>query len=155
MYGDMEWIEKLLIAIAGIVTAVGGFTTIRFFFTRKEEKRKAEAEAYDVALDALRRQYDWLHEQNEEMNKTVKALNEKVDTLYAEVHALERKNLDLVKQNAELELQLKGAQHNACVRPDDDCLRRLPPRDYCRLRKLARGDYDKDYEGKIDDKENQ
>lgn len=38
MYGDMEWIEKLLIAIAGIVTAVGGFTTIRFFFTRKEEK---------------------------------------------------------------------------------------------------------------------
>lgn len=147
----MEWVEKLLIAIASIVTAVGGFTTIRFFFTRKEEKRKAEAEAYDMALDALRRQYDWLHKQNEEMSLTIRELNEKVDALYNEVHALERKNLDLVKQNAELELQLKEAQHNACVRPDDDCLRRLPPRTYCRLKKLAQGDYDKDYEGKIDD----
>lgn len=151
MHGDMEWVEKLLIAIASIVTAVGGFTTIRFFFTRKEEKRKAEAEAYDMALDALRRQYDWLHKQNEEMSLTIRELNEKVDALYNEVHALERKNLDLVKQNAELELQLKEAQHNACVRPDDDCLRRLPPRTYCRLKKLAQGDYDKDYEGKIDD----
>ena len=147
----MEWIEKLLIAIAAVVTAVGGFTTIRFLFTRKEEKRKAEAEAYDVALDALRRQYDWLHKQNEEMGQTIRELNDKVDALYAEVHALERKNLDLVRQNAELELQLKEAQHNACVRPDDDCLRRLPPRTYCRLKKLAQGDYDKDYEDKTDE----
>ena len=45
----------------------------------------------------------------------------------------------------------EDAAHNICVRPDDDCLRRLPPRVYCRLKKLAKGDYDSDYVATDDD----
>ena len=140
----MEWIEKLLISIAGIITAIGGVAGIRFLATRKSEKRKAEAEAEDSTLGTLRKQYDWLQQKYD-------ALNKRIDGLYDELHALEKKNLELIRRNNELELQLKDAAHNICVRPDDDCLRRLPPRVYCRLKKLAKGDYDSDYVATDDD----
>lgn len=31
------------------------------------------------------------------------------------------------------------------MRPDDECLKRLPPRTYCRLKRLSQGYYDKYY----------
>lgn len=134
----METLEKILIALAGVITAIGGTAGIKYLNTRHEEKRFAQIKVKNDELDLLRKQYDWLNEKYE-------ALSKKVDELYDELHKLEKENLSLVKRNAELELQLKDALHNACVRPDDDCLRRLPPRDYCRLKKLARGDYDDAY----------
>lgn len=143
----MTTLEAILTATTSLLTAIGGVAGIRFFATRKSEKRKAEAEAEDSTLGTLRKQYDWLQQKYD-------ALNKRIDGLYDELHALEKKNLELIRRNNELELQLKDAAHNICVRPDDDCLRRLPPRVYCRLKKLAKGDYDSDYVATDDDNDN-
>lgn len=140
----MTTLEAILTATTSLLTAIGGVAGIRFLATRKSEKRKAEAEAEDSTLGTLRKQYDWLQQKYD-------ALNKRIDGLYDELHALEKKNLELIRRNNELELQLKDAAHNICVRPDDDCLRRLPPRVYCRLKKLVKGDYDSDYVATDDD----
>lgn len=42
-------------------------------------------------------------------------------------------------------MALREAEHNVCMRPDDECLKRLPPRTYCRLKRLSQGYYDKYY----------
>ena len=54
----------------------------------------------------------------------------------------------------ELRLALKEAEYNVCVRPDDECFKgRLPKRTYCRLKKLAQGDYDAFYKDNDDTEE--
>lgn len=121
---------------AGIIAALGGWKLAYHFLNRKASKRKALAEAVRVETDAFMKRYNALEDE-------IKRLNEKVDNLYKKVHELEDERIALMKRNSELELALKEAQHNLCVRPDDECLKRMPPRDYCRLVKLANGEYDK------------
>jgi len=134
----MDSVEKILLALAAVVTAFGGASAVRFIANRTAEKREANAKAYDFELQTLRKQYDWLQTKYD-------TLNTKVDGLYNYVHELENKNLALLKRNGELELELKEAMHNQCLRPDEECLKRLPKRTYCRLKKLAAGEYDDYY----------
>ena len=134
----MDSVEKILLALAAVVTAFGGASAVRFIANRTAEKREANAKAYDFELQTLRKQYDWLQTKYD-------TLNTKVDGLYNYVHELENKNLALLKRNGELELELKEAMHNQCLRPDEECLKRLPKRTYCRLKKLAAGEYDDFY----------
>ena len=96
------------------------------------------AKVVRVETDAFMKRYNALEDE-------IKRLNDKVDNLYKKVHELEDERIALLKRNSELELALKEAQHNLCVRPDDECLKRMPPRDYCRLVKLANGEYDEYY----------
>lgn len=126
---------KYLLPIGSLAAAVGGFEFFRYLFLRKSVKRKADAEAKDAELETLRKQYDWLEEKYE-------ALNRKVDELYTSIHELEERNMALVKHNSELQIALKVAEWNKCERPDDDCLRRLPPRLKCRLKDFLAGKYD-------------
>ena len=86
-------------------------------------------------------------EQYEFLEKRYKELSSKVDLLYKQVHALEQERLDLIQENNELRLALKEAQHNVCLVPDDECLKRLPKRDQCRLRNILRGEYAKKHPG--------
>lgn len=123
---------------AGIIAALGGWKLAYHFLNRKASKRKALAEAVRVETDAFMKRYNALEDE-------IKRLNDKVDNLYKKVHELEDERIALLKRNSELELALKEAQHNLCVRPDDECLKRMPPRDYCRLVKLANGEYDEYY----------
>lgn len=134
----MGSVEKILLALAAVVTAFGGASVIRFIANRTAEKREANAKAYDSELHTLRKQYDWLQ-------KKYDALNTKVDWLYRHMHELEDKNIALLKRNGELELELKEAMHNQCLRPNEECLKRLPKRTYCRLKKLAAEEYDDCY----------
>lgn len=127
--------DKIIIAIASIITALGGGVFIKFFLTRKAEQRKANAEAYDAELKSLRAQYDWLE-------KKYEAVSDKLDTLYKEFRSLENRNAELIRKNHELELALKEANYDRCERPDDECIRRLPPRQKCRLKMVLNGTYD-------------
>ena len=127
--------EQILIAIGSIITALGGGAAIKFFLNRRAEQRKANAEAYDAELKSLREQYDWLE-------KKYEAVSNKLDALYKEFRALENRNAELIRKNHELELALKEANYERCERPDDDCIRRLPPREKCRLRMILNGTYD-------------
>lgn len=126
--------------IAGIVTGSVGFLTavgagIKWIADRRINKHMMEVQARDFELESLRKQYNWLKQQFDEINM-------KVDELYGQLHKLENERLDLLKRNGELELALKVAQYNICERPDDECIRRLPARQKCRLKMLLNGTYE-------------
>ena len=145
-------LNGILQVIIGAVASLGGFSLIKFLFFMKPERRKAEAEArlreldvYKKKLDVSLTLIDTLKERIEQQDKKISELNDRVDKLYVEKHELERLNNELTRENNELRLQLVEARHNMCVRPDDECLKRMPPRDYCRLVKLANHEYDNYY----------
>lgn len=122
--------------VAGtVIGALGGWKLVEWMLNRKANRRRAIADAVKVETDAFMARYNALEGE-------IKRLNQKVDELYKKVHALEGERLRLINENNELKLALKEAQHNVCVRPDDECLKRMPPRDYCRLVKLANHEYD-------------
>lgn len=119
------------------ISVLGGWKLIEYFLNRKEIRRKALADAIAVETDSLLKRYS-------AMESEVEKLKAKVDDLYKMVHKLENEKLELLKHNMELELALKEAKHNECRRPDDECLKRLPPRELCLAKKLLGGYYDKD-----------
>lgn len=123
--------------LLNIIGALGGWELVKWILNRKAMKRKAIADAVAVETDSLIKRYS-------AMESEMEKLKEKVDELYKMVHQLENEKLELIKHNMELELALKEAKHNECRRPDDECLRRLPPREICLAKKLLGGYYDKD-----------
>ena len=146
--------------LIGVVTALGGLSLIKFLFFMKPEKRKAAAEAdikevekEERKLGVMEQLVKSLQERIEQQDQKIRELNQRVDKLYEEKHELERLNNQLTRENAMLQIKLVEAQHNLCVRPDDECLKRMPPRDSCRLVKLANHEYDKYYQD-IDENEN-
>ena len=86
-------------------------------------------------MDTLRRQVDWIQ-------KKYEAVSKKLDDLFVKFRELEEEKIELLAKNHELQLALKIAEYNKCVRPDDECIRRLPVRDKCRLRQLLSGKYE-------------
>lgn len=139
--------------IVGAVASLGGLSLIKFLFFMRPERRKASAEAElkeleadEKELNVMKSLVESLQQRIEQQDKKIRELNERVDKLYAEKHELEKLNNELVRENNELRLQLMDAQHNLCVRPDDECLKRMPPREHCRLKRLANGYYDKYYD---------
>lgn len=146
--------------LIGVVTALGGLSLIKFLFFMKPERRKAQVEAdikevekEERKLGVMEQLVKSLQERIEQQDQKIKELNNRLDNLYEQLHEQERVNNALVRENNELRLALKEAEHNVCVRPDDECLKRMPPRDYCRLVKLANHEYDKYYQD-IDENEN-
>lgn len=146
----MGGINDFIIAATTAVGTLGGLGLIKFLFFMRPERRKVQAEAELKELEAdekelgvLRGLIESLQRRIEQQDKKISELNARIDTLYVEKHELEQRNNNLVREANELRLQLMEARHNVCVRPDDECLKRMPPRDYCRLVKLAKGGYDK------------
>lgn len=113
----------------------------------KPERRMKNIEADEKELNVMKSLVGSLQKRIEQQDEKIKELNDRLDKLYAEKHEQERENNALIRENNELKLALKEAEHNICVRPDDECFKgRLPKRTYCRLKKLAAGDYDAFYE---------
>lgn len=131
----MKWTEimGLVVGSGGLLTALGA--TVKWLSNRRTDRRLQEAKVTSTELQSMREQYKWLKEQYDELNR-------KVDELYRQLHDLEDERLALIKRNNELEVALKVAEFNACERPDDECIRRLPPRQKCRLRMLLNGTYE-------------
>lgn len=155
-------ISEILQVIVGAVASLGGISLIKFLFFMQPEKRKARAEAEIKELEAdekemsvMRTLIDSLKQRIEQQDKKIGELNQRVDKLYEEKHELERLNNELIRENNELRLKLMEAEHNLCVRPDDECLKRMPPRDYCRLVKLANHEYDKYYPNLTEEENNE
>ena len=129
----------------GIVASLGGISLVKFLFFMKPERRLKNIEAEEKEIGVMRGLIESLNKRIEQQDKKISELNGRVDKLYMEKHELEKLNNELTRENNELRLQLMEARHNICVRPDDECLKRMPPRDYCRLVKLANHEYDKYY----------
>ena len=137
----MDW-TGILTSIGTLVGVMGGWEAIKYFINRKTNRRVAEANAFDIERKALIEDY-------KRVQSEVDKLNEKVNKLYERVHALEGERLNLIHENNELRIALKEAEKKVCLQPDDRCLQRLNPNDHCRLRKILRGEYEKDNPGAI------
>lgn len=143
----MDRLGVFLSAFAGLITAFGGLEFIKYIMNKKHNDRMLAAEAFQAERNAIMEDYKRIQAEVDRMQGVI-------DELRKRVCALEETRLDLIKENNELRLALKEAEHNICVRPDDECFKgRMPPRTYCRLKKLAQGDYDAFYEEEEDEKE--
>lgn len=132
----MNNLQEYAATAIAIIGAFGGWGAIRYFLNLRAERHKIELENKKNELDIMRGLY-------EQLDRKVKELSAKVDELYKQVRTLEMEKISLIQRNSMLEVELEKAKHNECVRPDDECLKRMPPRDYCRLKRLAQGKYDK------------
>ena len=129
-----------LSSAGGLVAALGGFEFIKYLFNKTSNERIVAAQAFNEERKAIMEDYKRIQTEVDRMQSVI-------DDLRKRVSDLEETRLDLIKENNELKLALKEAQHNVCLRPDDECFKgRMPPREYCRLKKLANGRYDVYYE---------
>lgn len=143
----MDVLSEIVKVVVLAVSSLGGIGLIKFLFFMKPERRMKNIEADEKELNVMKSLVGSLQKRIEQQDEKIKELNDRLDTLYAEKHEQERENNALIRENNELKLALKEAEHNICVRPDDECFKgRLPKRTYCRLKKLAAGDYDAFYE---------
>lgn len=149
----MGTLTETVNVIVGIVSSLGGISLIKFLFFMRPERRKAQAEVglkevekEERELGVMKKLVESLQQRIEQQDQKIKELNGRMDKLYVQLHEQERENNALIRENNELRLALKEAEHNVCVRPDDECFKgRLPKRTYCRLKMLANGDYDAFY----------
>lgn len=121
--------------LAVIVVGTVLWKTIRFFLYRDTERRKEEIRVRDIESESLRKQMDW-------MQKKYDVVNSELDSLYGRYRKLEEEKVEMIKENNELRLALKIAEYDRCERPDDECIKRLPARQKCRLRMLLSGHYE-------------
>lgn len=143
----MDILSEIVKVVVLAVSSLGGIGLIKFLFFMKPERRMKNIEADEKELNVMKSLVGSLQKRIEQQDEKIKELNDRLDKLYAEKHEQERENNALIRENNELKLALKEAEHNICVRPDDKCFKgRLPKRTYCRLKKLAAGDYDAFYE---------
>lgn len=149
----MDILSEIVKVVVLAVSSLGGIGLIKFLFFMKPERRMKNIEADEKELNVMKSLVGSLQKRIEQQDEKIRELNQRVDKLYEEKHELERLNNQLTQENAMLQIKLVEAQHNLCVRPDDECLKRMPPRDYCRLVKLANHEYDKYYPN-IDENEN-
>ena len=124
--------------LIAILSALGGWKLINWILNRKELKRKALADAINTETDSLVKRYNTMEEELEKLKK-------QVDELQETVNKLQEDKLALIQKNNELLLRLREAESHICLRPDDECLKRLPKRTYCRLKRLSQGYYDEYY----------
>lgn len=143
----MDILSEIVKVVVLAVSSLGGIGLIKFLFFMKPERRMKNIEAEEKELNVMKSLVGSLQKRIEQQDEKIKELNDRLDKLYAEKHEQERENNALIRENNGLRLALKEAEHNICVRPDDECFKgRLPKRTYCRLKKLAAGDYDAFYE---------
>lgn len=143
----MDILSEIVKVVVLAVSSLGGIGLIKFLFFMKPERRLKNIEADEKELNVMKSLVGSLQKRIEQQDEKIKELNDRLDKLYAEKHEQERENNALIRENNELKLALKEAEHNICERPDDECFKgRLPKRTYCRLKKLAAGDYDAFYE---------
>lgn len=146
---DMNGWETFLTAAGGLIAALGGFEFIKYLMNKNSNDRIMAAKAFQEERKTILEDYA-------RIQKEVERMQNLIDELRKRVCVLEETRLDLIKENNELKLALKEAEHNVCIRPDDECFKgRMPVRTYCRLKKLANGGYDVFYkEGQYDNNNN-
>lgn len=126
---------SIIVSIASVLTALGGWKFISYLMNRDTIKKEKEMNIQHTEMAQLRKQVDWMQEKYESVSK-------KLDELYKKFRDLEEENIRLLKENSELKLALQIAEYNRCERPDDECIRRIPSRQKCRLKMLLNGTYE-------------
>lgn len=109
---DINWIQILVGAVAGLLTALGGGSIFYVKITRKDKQLDVELKE----ADAWKALYEEQKAKCDEKSEKIRALFEKID---AQKKA-EARHLAIIQQ-------LKWYR---CTRNMDECSNRQPPRDY-------------------------
>ena len=102
--------------VGGLITALGGFEFIKYLFNKNSNERIMAAKAFQEERQTIMEDYKRIQSEVDRMQNVI-------DELRKRVCALEETRLDLIKENNELKLRLKEAEHNICLRPDDECFK--------------------------------
>lgn len=108
-----------------IIAAFGGIEGIKLaitaFLNRKTDRRREEASVTALEVQNHQTQIDRYEERLRERDR-------KVDAIYIELRQEQEKNLSLINENNNLQLELKEAAMKRCdIR---GCSNRQPPSDY-------------------------
>lgn len=111
--------------ILTIIGAMGGIEGIKWalraWVNRKTDARKEDAAADALEIDNEKNQVSWLEER-------ITQRDLKIDALYVELRQEQSAKLEEIHKRHEVELALKDALHNRCDLPDNECIKRIPPR---------------------------
>lgn len=94
---------------------------VRAWVNRNTDARKEDAAADALEIDNEKTQVSWLEER-------ITQRDLKIDALYVELRQEQSAKLDEIHKRHGVELALKDALHNICYLPDNECLKRIPPR---------------------------
>lgn len=108
-----------------LVGAVGGIQGIvelgKWWYARKTEARKEDADITAIENQNRRSQIDWLE-------KRLAERDAKIDTLYAELRKEQTLRIGEIHQRHEVELRLADADARKCL--VRGCSHRQPPSEY-------------------------
>lgn len=129
---NAETLTAFLSSAAGLLAALGGWEGVKYLANLKSHRRASEANAFEVERKAILEDYQRVQGEVDELKK-------QVAKLYREIDSLKEGRIALLEENARLKVALKEAEKKVCLNPSDRC----------RLRKLLRGEYEKDHPGTI------
>lgn len=111
-----------IIALVGTAGGVQGLIEgLRWWHSRKLNRRKEEADVTAAENENSRKQVDWLESRLAERDA-------KIDAIYSELRKEQAMRIQEIHQRHEVELKLTDAEaRKCCVR---GCDRRIPPSDY-------------------------
>lgn len=111
-----------IITIIGTMGGIEGVKwALRAWVNRKTDARKEDAAADALEIDNEKTQVSWLEER-------ITQRDLKIDALYVELRQEQSAKLDEIHKRHGIELALKDALHNICYLPDNECIKRIPPR---------------------------
>ena len=117
----MEAFGDILKTLIAVVTALGGFEGVKYFYTRKATRQAANASAkseeWNVAEKIQARYSSMLEDKNA-----------KIEKLYVQIGELKEKVLTLTAENKDMQLTHKITLIQKCEKRG--CLLREPPSDY-------------------------
>lgn len=111
-----------IITLVGTAGGVQGFIeAIKWWSSRKLNRRRDEADVTSVENENGRKQIDWLE-------KRLAERDSKIDSIYSELRKEQELRLQEINQRHEVELRLTDAEaRKCCVR---GCSSRMPPSEY-------------------------
>jgi len=116
----MDW-TSLITVVATVIASLGGREFFVWLANRKALARKETAHAHDAEIAVHLRQL-------ERYEQRLTERDEKVDALYRELREEQKRNLELIEQVDNLELEVKLGSLQKCeVR---GCASRQPPSTY-------------------------
>lgn len=111
--------------VVAFITAMGGLEAFkwaaRYITFRKTDVRKEEVAVCNLEEDVQRKKVDWLEDR-------LTQRDEKIDSLYAELHKEQQEKIDWIHKCHEVELVYKELEVKRCeVR---GCTKRVPASDF-------------------------
>jgi SMC interacting uncharacterized protein involved in chromosome segregation len=113
--------ESIITIILSVITAIGGFEAIKYFFNRKSEKKKSEAEANSAMANVLKEMTESYQvfiedtkEKIEDDQKYIRILKDEREELRQRIDQTDEKVRELQRDVARNERMMEGLRPFMC-----------------------------------------